>query len=121
MPKLKWKTHADLSIRKTPSVGRGEYLDHMTFASNERPLFTEIFGPLLGLKEEWEEQGATPEELDFSAFAYRCEARGGLPAGQNGPERGLPEGYMRNWSSSVDLSLPCLAVIFPYYPVGLRL
>lgn len=93
MPKLKWKTHADLSIRKTPSVGRVEYLDHMTFARNERPLFTEIFGPLLGLKEEWEEQGATPEELDFSAFAYRCEARGGLPVktGRNG---GLPEVFI---------------------------
>jgi uroporphyrinogen-III decarboxylase len=76
---LKWKTHADLAIRKTPTVGRREYLDYMTFQSNERPLFTEIFGPILGLKEEWEEQGATPEELDFSAFSYRCEARVSLP------------------------------------------
>jgi len=42
-------------------------------------LFTEIFGPLLGLKEEWEEQGATPEELDFSAFRYRCPKIGHLP------------------------------------------
>lgn len=90
MRQLKWKTHADLAIRKTPSVGREEYLDHMTFQSNERPLFTEIFGPILGLKEEWEEQGATPEELDFSAFTYRCEARAGLPVntGRNG---GYPE------------------------------
>lgn len=90
MQKLKWATHADLAIKKTPSVGRAEYLNHMTFRSNERPLFTEIFGPLLGLKEEWEEQGATPEELDFSAFVYRCEARGGLPVntGRNG---GYPE------------------------------
>jgi hypothetical protein len=47
----------------------------MTFTRNERPLFTEIFGPLIGLKEEWEAQGATPEELDFSAFRYRCERR----------------------------------------------
>ena len=28
MTALKWKTHADLAIRKTPSVGRNEYLDH---------------------------------------------------------------------------------------------
>ncbi|MFC1600943.1 uroporphyrinogen decarboxylase family protein [Candidatus Sumerlaeota bacterium] len=86
MTALKWKTHADLAIRKTPSVGRNEYLDHMTFQSNERPLFTEIFGPLLGLKEEWEEQGAAPAELDFSAFTYRCEARGGVRVntGRNG-------------------------------------
>lgn len=51
----------------------------MTFRSNQRPLFTEIFGPIIGLKEEWEEQGATPDELDFSAFPYRCESRGAIP------------------------------------------
>ncbi len=87
---LKWRTHADLAIRRTASVGREEYLDHMTFRHNERPLFTEIFGPLLGLKEEWEEQGATPEELDFSAFAYRCAARGGVPV-NTGRAGGHPE------------------------------
>ncbi len=79
MPPLKWSKHADLAIRKTPSVGREEYLDHMTFARNQRPLFTEIFGPIIGLKEEWEVQGATAEELDFSAFRYRCEGRGMVP------------------------------------------
>jgi hypothetical protein len=76
---LKWTDHADLAIVKHCSVLRDEYLDHMTFVRNERPLFTEIFGPLLGLKEEWEEQGATPEELDFSAFRYRCPKIGHLP------------------------------------------
>lgn len=79
MPELKWKTHADLAIRKTPTVGRAEYLDHMTFQRNTGPLFTEIFGPIIGLKEEWEEQGASEAELAFSAFHYRCEARGFLP------------------------------------------
>lgn len=80
MPRtLKWLTHADLAIKKKCTVDRTEYLDQMTFRRNERPLFTEIFGPLVGLKEEWEEQGATPEELDFSAFPYRCESRGRLP------------------------------------------
>ncbi len=79
MPQLKWKNHADLAIKKTPTVGRAEYLDHMTFKRNVRPLFTEIFGPIIGLKEEWEAQGATPEELDFSAFRYRCESRAFLP------------------------------------------
>ena len=58
---------------------REEYLDHMTFRRNDRPLFTEIFGPIVGLKEEWEEQGAAPEQLDFSAFRYRCESRGHIP------------------------------------------
>jgi len=48
----------DLAIRRTATVGRDEFLDHMTFRRNDRPLFTEIFGPLIGLKEEWEAQGA---------------------------------------------------------------
>jgi hypothetical protein len=86
--KLKWATHADLAIRKTAAVSRDEYLDYMTFQRNDRPLFTEIFGPLIGLKEEWEEQGATHEELDFSAFKYRCEARGRVPV-----NTGLLGGY----------------------------
>jgi hypothetical protein len=90
MRKLKWITHADLAIRRNPSVGREEYLDYMTFQRNERPLFTEIFGPMVGLKEEWEEQGATPEELDFSAFRYRCEAVGCLPV-NTGCNGGYPE------------------------------
>jgi uroporphyrinogen-III decarboxylase len=77
--KLLWPNHSDLAIKKTPTVWRDEYLDHMTFRRNERPLFTEIFGPLIGLKEEWLEQGATPAELDFSAFRYRCPATGGIP------------------------------------------
>lgn len=76
---LKWKTHADLAIERRPSVSRDEYLNHMTFVTNDRPLFTEIFGPIIGLKEEWEAQGASPEELDFSAFTYRCENRARVP------------------------------------------
>jgi hypothetical protein len=76
---LKWATHADLAIKKRCCVGREEYLDYMTFERNDRPLFTEIFGPIIGLKEEWEEQGATSEELDFSTFRYRCPRRAGVP------------------------------------------
>jgi len=62
----------------------------MTFRRNERPLFTEIFGPLVGLKEEWEEQGATPKELDFSAFTYRCPMIGEVPV-DTGWIGGYPE------------------------------
>lgn len=76
---LKWKTHADLAIQRRPCVPREEYINHLTFTTNERPLFTEIFGPIVGLKEEWEAQGASPEELDFSVFQYRCEERGRVP------------------------------------------
>lgn len=88
--KLKWLAHEDLAIRKTPSIGRQVYLDHMTFKRNEHPLFTEIFGPLVGLKEEWLEQGASEGELDFSVFRYRCEARGFLPI-NTGLDGGYPE------------------------------
>ncbi len=88
--KLKWIEHEDLAIRKTPSVDRTEYLAHMTFQANRRPLFTEIFGPIVGLKEEWEMQGASPAELDFSAYPYRCEARGFLPV-NTGRMGGYPE------------------------------
>jgi hypothetical protein len=87
---LKWKAHEDLAIRRSPVVSREEYLDYMTFQRNDRPLFTEIFGPLLGLKEEWEAQGASPEELDFSAFRYRCEARAAIPV-NTGRDGGYPE------------------------------
>ncbi len=76
---LKWSTHDDLAIDRRPTVGRQEYLDHMTFEHNQRPLFTEIFGPIIGLKEEWEEQGASVAELDFSAFRYRCSDKGMVP------------------------------------------
>lgn len=79
MRTLKWPNHADLAIRRGVPIDREEYLDHMTFRANLRPLFTEPFGPIVGLKEEWEEQGASPEELDFSAFRYRDARRGGVP------------------------------------------
>ena len=66
------EAHDALAIRRTiEPVGREEYLDHMTFQALIPPMLTEIFGPLPGLKQEWAAQGATPEELDFSAFRYR--------------------------------------------------
>ena len=82
--------HEKLAINKKCDLPREEYLDHMTFRANRRPLFTEIFGPLLGLKEEWAAQGATPDELDMSVFRYRCPAYGGLPV-HTGFIRGFEE------------------------------
>ena len=79
MRKLKWHTHESLAIKKIMSARREEYIDYMTFTANARPLFTEIFGPLIGLKDEWLAQGATPEELDFSAFSYRSAMDGSVP------------------------------------------
>src|SRR6266508_2859595 len=67
----------------------------MTFRANRRPLFTEIFGPLVGLKDEWREQGATESEIDMSAFRYRRPMWAGLPVNTGWlgeePERILEE------------------------------
>ena len=72
-------SHATLAVNIPMSVRREEYLDHVTFQANIRPLFTETFGPLLGVKEAWHAQGATPGELDLSAFRYRAPKWGHLP------------------------------------------
>jgi len=68
--KLKWLQHSDLAIDKHPTVTRDEYLSYMTFKSNKRALYTEIFGPIVGLKEEWEELSAY--------FLGRQEGDGGM-------------------------------------------
>ena len=70
--------HAKLAIKRTMNVRREEYLDHMTFRANERPIFDEIWGPLVGLKEEWAAQGASPAELEMSAFPYRRALMAGV-------------------------------------------
>ncbi|MBI4978385.1 MAG: hypothetical protein HZC28_12975 [Spirochaetes bacterium] len=63
--------HRKLAIQRTMSVRRDAYLDYMTFRADGPLMFREIFGPLVGLKEEWMAQGATASELDLSAFRYR--------------------------------------------------
>ncbi len=84
MAKKPSSDHSLLAINITHEVKREEYLDYMTFQNNERPLFTEIFGPLIGLKEEWQAQGATPSELDLSTYRFRSPARGGIPVNTGG-------------------------------------
>ncbi len=49
---------------------REQYLDLMTFGRVERPMFVELFGPLVGLEEEWRRQGAETDELDLTAFDW---------------------------------------------------
>ncbi len=49
---------------------REQYLDLMTFGHAPRPMFTELFGPLVGLDAEWREQGATEEEINMTAFDW---------------------------------------------------
>ncbi|RMD76137.1 MAG: hypothetical protein D6820_13265 [Lentisphaerae bacterium] len=90
MTALKWTRHEDLRICIRREVPREEYLDIMTFKRSDRVLVTELFGPLIGLKEEWEAQGASPAELDFSAFRYRSWKQVCLPVA-TGFLGGFPE------------------------------
>ncbi|MEZ4835176.1 MAG: hypothetical protein R2873_24850 [Caldilineaceae bacterium] len=51
-------------------------------------MFVELFGPLIGLEDEWIAQGATPDELTLEAFDWdyvpivRCGGNTGLRGGQ---------------------------------------
>ena len=49
---------------------REEYIAHMTFEDVGKEMFCELFGPLIGLDAEWAAQGASPEEIDLSAFGW---------------------------------------------------
>ncbi len=51
-------------------IDRQQYIDYMTFREAPRPLLAELFGPLVGLSEEWKQQGALDSELDLSAFGF---------------------------------------------------
>ncbi len=60
-------------------VSREDYLDYMTFKRNLPPLFTQLFGIMVGVEQEWIAQGAAPEEVDLSAFPFRMHAPGWMP------------------------------------------
>jgi len=49
---------------------REQYLDLMTFGAAPRPMFTELFGPLVGLDAEWRAQGASEAEIAMTAFDW---------------------------------------------------
>lgn len=49
---------------------RDDYLDLMTFGRAPRPMFVELFGPLIGLDEEWRAQGATEAEIGMTAWDW---------------------------------------------------
>jgi hypothetical protein len=59
-------------------IMREQYLDYMTFRRVERPLFVELFGPLVGLEDEWRAQGATEDEIDMTAFGFDHVRRHGV-------------------------------------------
>jgi len=81
--------HERLAIHREMTVRREEYLDALTFQGPPRVFFREIFGPLVGLKEEWAAQGATPAELDLSAFRFRQALlwSSGVKTGWIGPDQ----------------------------------
>ncbi len=49
---------------------REQYLDLMTYNHPERLMFSELFGPLVGLEEEWRAQGATEEMIAMKGFSF---------------------------------------------------
>ena len=49
---------------------REEYINLLTYGKVERNMFVELFGPLIGLDEEWRKQGATEDEINLSAFDF---------------------------------------------------
>jgi hypothetical protein len=49
---------------------REEYLELMTFGRVERQMFVELFGPLVGLEDEWLAPGASEDEMNLTAFDW---------------------------------------------------
>ena len=49
---------------------REEYMAHLLCENSPREIFVEMFGPLVGLPEEWREQGASEAEISLDAFAF---------------------------------------------------
>mgnify|MGYP003650642072 CR=1 FL=1 len=49
---------------------REAYLDLLTFGHAPRPMFSELFGPLVGLDAEWRAQGASEAEISMVAFDW---------------------------------------------------
>jgi uroporphyrinogen-III decarboxylase len=49
---------------------REQYLDLLTFGHVERQMFVELFGPLVGLEQEWRRQGASDGELSLEDFDW---------------------------------------------------
>jgi len=49
---------------------REEYLELMSFGDAARPMFVELFGPMVGLENEWRAQAAAPGEIALTAFDW---------------------------------------------------
>lgn len=66
---------------------REDYIGLMTFENNDRQMFCELFGPLVGLEDEWRVQGASSAELDMTGFDWDY-----VPTVQLAAETGLFRG-----------------------------
>ena len=49
---------------------REKYIELMTFKNVKKQMFVELFGPLIGLEEQWLAQGASSEEITLEAFDF---------------------------------------------------
>lgn len=49
---------------------RERYIAHCHYEFTGREMFCELFGPLVGLEEEWRRQGATEKEIALTAFDW---------------------------------------------------
>lgn len=57
---------------------REAYLDYMSGRKVDRMLFVELFGPLVGLDEEWRTQGASEDEIAMTAYGFDHVRRSGI-------------------------------------------
>ncbi|MBE6612208.1 MAG: hypothetical protein E7632_06930 [Ruminococcaceae bacterium] len=58
---------------------RERYIAHCNFEFTGREMFSELFGPLLPLEEEWRRQGASEKEIAMTAFDWDYVLRAGIP------------------------------------------
>ena len=106
---------------------REEYLSHMTFQGSPREMFSELFGPLIGLDAEWRAQGAGEDEISLKAFGWDGVRLAYAPA-DTGAVTGLMERVLEDnerETVSIDkmgrkmrLSKKCATLPLPFsYPV----
>lgn len=58
---------------------REQYLNWMMCKAPSRPMLVELFGPLVGLEDEWKTQGALEDELQMIAFGFDYVDRFAVP------------------------------------------
>ena len=83
-----FKLLKNTSIRRILNLkwNREEYLELMTFGEIDRPMFVELFGPLVGLEDEWKKQGATKAEINMYGWDWDYVSR--IGCGGNTGQRG---------------------------------